>query len=177
MTPLSETSTIAKSNPILDSTMSSCNDEEDSKNCSLTTRQSTPINNQRSVSFSRHHDHIIEITHLNDLSQEEVESVWISPEESAKSRQTCVRLVTLMDLCQDKKERGLEQHTILAKARKEHMRRPLYKAVSAIQEYQMKHQVWNPDILAGICQKYSATCELEAHVVGLRDEVEVYSSI
>jgi hypothetical protein len=167
MTPLSETSTMASSNPTFDSTMSSCNDEEDSHNCPLTTR---------SVSFSRH-AHVIEITHLNDLSQEEVESIWISAQEMAKIRQTCMRLVTMMNLCKDKKERGLEQHTILAKARKEHMRRPLYKAVSAIQEYQMKHQVWNPDILAGICQKYSAACELEAHVVGLRDEVEVYSSI
>jgi hypothetical protein len=77
----------------------------------------------------------------------------------------------------DKKERGLDKHTFSEKARKEHMRKQLYKAVSAIQEYQMEKQVWIPDILAGICQKYSAACELEAHVVGLRDEVEIYFSI
>jgi uncharacterized protein (DUF1919 family) len=172
MKPFSNT--VAMSDPLLDLTMSSCNEGEDSKNRPLTTRQSTPIN-QRSVSFSPS-DHVIKVTHLNDMSEEEVKSKWISTQELAKIRQTCMRLVTLMNLC-DKKERGLDQHTLSEKARKEHMRWQLYKAVATIQKYQTKNQVWNPDGLAEICQKYSATCELEAYVVGLRDEVEVYSTI
>lgn len=158
--------------------MTSCNDEDDSMNCSLTTRtritSTGTARNQRSVSFSLIDD-VTEITHLNDMSEEEIESRWISDQELATIRQACMRLVTLMNLCHDKKERGLDQHTFSEQARKKHMRRKLYKAVSTIQEYQMNNQVWIPDILSGVCQKYSAACELEAHVVGLRDEVEIYS--
>jgi hypothetical protein len=156
--------------------MSSYNDDKDSKECPLTTSRKRRPMNLRSVSFSLT-DTVKEIPHLNAMSEEEIESIWISDQEATETRQTCMRLVTLMNLCHDKKERGLDQHTFSEKARKDHMRRQLYKAVSAIQEYQMKNQVWIPDILAGICQKYSAACELEAHVVGLRDEVEIYSSI
>jgi hypothetical protein len=172
MKPLSDT--MATDDPILELTMSSCNqghqcnDKEDSKKC-------PPINHERSVSFSLH-NHVEEIAHLKDMSEEEVESIWISPHELAKIRQTCIRLATLSDLRDDKKERGLEQQTSSEMARKEHIRCRLYKAVSAIQEYQIKNKVSIPDILAGICQKYSAAYELEAHVVGLRDEVQVFSS-
>ena len=168
--------TIATSDPILEVTMSSCNKYEDSQECPLTTRRKRTLMYQRSVSFSLT-DSVKEIPHFNDMSEKEVESIWISDQEATKTRQSCMRQVTLMNLCHDKKERGLDQHTSSEKARREHIRRQLYKAVSAIQEYQMKNQVWIPDILAGMCQKYSAACELEAHVVGLRDAVEIYSSI
>ena len=130
---------------------------------------------QRSVSFSSL-DLVVDIPHINDMAEEEIKDVWLSPDELEEIRSSCHRLVTFMNLTNNLTERGLEKHTDVIQNQKMALQSHVNELVLGIQEYQRLRGIVDPNQIAEHCRKYTAAALLEAHVMGLRDAVEVHCS-
>ena len=156
---------------------SNCNNEEGG----LTSRVS-PRQRRRTlarVTFSST-DELQEIPHINDLSDEEVKDVWMSREELQTIRRQCATIVKFMDMDSAIRHgvclRGLEQNTPSYVELQVGIRRQLYDAVYAIQQFQETTGVLVPDLLAETCQKYSKESVIQAQIVGHNDAMFVQST-
>lgn len=118
---------------------------------------------QRTVRFAAHDD-VFEIPHVNDMSDDEVDAVYMSPKELDAIRSECKILVGMMDeglhLTPDGKEqfctRGLEHHTKLHTRRVDEIRDNIYDSVYAMQTFQVTSSQDVTELLASLCQRYSA---------------------
>ena len=132
---------------------------------------------KKSVSWSkkrqwrRHH-------RICDLSKEEQEAVWYTPEDSkiilAMARVT-VKMMMNGEVCDDVDycSRGLEGKTLEgSKIRKENKHR-LKQAVFAEQEVQFQENVWDPKYLAMVSESMSQKGVREAYIAGLQDAKSV----
>lgn len=126
-------------------------------------------------------DELQEIPHINDLSDEEVSSVWMTREELQAIRRQCATIVKFMDMDSAAQHgvclRGLEQNTPNYVAIQVEIRRQLYDAVHAIQDFQYSTGMQLPDMLAESCQKFSHDSVIQAQIVGMNDASYVQSML
>jgi hypothetical protein len=118
----------------------------------------------RSISFSNVVE-VVEIPTINDLSDEEIESLWYSRDEKELIRDECATIVDRMESGEVLDEsRGLEMHT---DSSVEKLRRVKSCANEAVLE--TFKGVALPNLMAELCQKYTASSKQEAHQRALRD--------
>lgn len=155
---------------------STCNDDEGLRCVSPRQRRRTLAR----VTFSST-DELQEIPHINDLSDEEVKDVWMSREELQTIRRQCATIVKFMDMDSAIRHgvclRGLEQNTPSYVELQVAIRRQLYDAVYAIQQFQDTTGVAVPDLLSETCQKYSRESVIQAQIVGHNDAMFVLSTL
>ena len=133
---------------------------------------------RRPVIFAQH-DEIFEIPHLNDLSHEEVNDVWMSPEEFAAIRRECKKLIMVMQhdsrLVRGIELRGLENHMLSQQKGKEALQELLYETVDRLLSFHEETSMDVSDTMAEMCQQISSRCEASARQRGLQDEMVAFS--
>lgn len=124
-------------------------------------------------------DELQEIPHINDISDEEIKDVWMSADELQTIRRQCATIVKFMDMDTAIRHgvclRGLEQNTPSYVAVQTEIRRQLYDAVFAIQQFQYTTGISVHELLVETCQKFSAESVIQAHIVGLNDAISAHS--
>jgi len=114
-----------------------------------------------------------EIPHINDLSQEEVDSVWMNDDDFFVIRQEC--LGTVGEIGPDKVTdgfllRGLDQHTHRYKETKGFIGRQVYDAVFSVQEFQRANGgIDCSELMSQLVQKYSEPSLIAAQSAALSD--------
>jgi hypothetical protein len=127
---------------------------------------------QNAVRFAQF-DEVFEIPHINDLSDEELDGVWMSPKELRSIRRGCKLTILSFEgqttEWNDIAMRGLEQHTIEYSRTRKATRQQLYKAVFEIQSFQTFQGVSVPELIAKMSQKCSSSSVVAAHGTGISD--------
>jgi hypothetical protein len=128
----------------------------------------------RKVNFAPY-DQVFEIPHIDDLSDDEVANVWMSPEDGSKIRQECQSIVVMMNNeCENLKDvetRGLEQHAMAYTEQCKAIKYLLYEAVNRIQSFQEEKGVEVSHLIAELCQKISAVSVTTAQRTATRDSM------
>jgi hypothetical protein len=120
-------------------------------------------------------DEVFEIPHINELSQEEIDAVYMSYEEGRAIRRTCSLLCKVfangIQEAQIAGEcvRGLEAHIPQYIQRTYTIRQQLYDAIHEIQYFEDKTGLDMSDMIADTCQKHSRPLVTEAMQCGLLD--------
>jgi hypothetical protein len=134
---------------------------------------------RRLLRFSKF-DEVSEIPHIDDLSDEEVQDVWISPEEFRAIRQRARDLVSIIEgpnrvvsthqgLCTT---RGLDHHTPNQIEVREAVKDLIYETVFRIQSFQAAKDVDARGLMAELCQRYSSVSVAAALQLAQRDAQE-----
>jgi hypothetical protein len=128
----------------------------------------------RSVSFALY-DEVFEIPHINNLSDDEVDNVWMSSDELKAVRRSCINVVERMNagekgLC----TRGLEQHNKKGLERTTKNKKTANDAVFGIQKFQQIKGVALPELLAELYIEGTKTSQLLARIAAMHDAEEAY---
>jgi hypothetical protein len=128
---------------------------------------------QNRVRFSPY-DEILEIPHVNDLSQEEVDDVWMSRDGLQLIQTHCRSKVKMMEEMPNELDaiwcvRGLEQHTSRHSQNRTRTKLQIYNAVFELHKFQATQGLMVEELTAELCQKYSANSVLAAYKVGISD--------
>ena len=122
-----------------------------------TTTSATRRRRRSTIRFAKH-DEIYEIPHIDDMSDKEVDAVWLSREEMNEVRQEAKSIVSQIDqavsmgLC----IRGLDQHTKCYMTRRRAENDLIFEAVIRLQPFKERANGINVDMLiADLCTKYS----------------------
>lgn len=117
------------------------------------------------------------IPHHNDLSEEQIEQIWISKEDYRALRQDCAKRIRFLDKVKMKEPneapfcvRGLLNHTASARAKKNAYRDVMYDALAQALDKELEENI--EEALAQICKICSAPSVKTAHLEGLADEKE-----
>mmetsp|Transcript_24421 Transcript_24421/g.59809 ORF Transcript_24421/g.59809 Transcript_24421/m.59809 type:complete len:168 (+) Transcript_24421:33-536(+) len=143
-------------------------------------RPALPIEQeQRRVTFAPR-DEIFEIPHIDDLSDEEVEDVWMSPDDFAEIRRECQTIVMMIEhqssLLKGIELRGLEHHMLSQRRHTEELQDLLYETVDNLMHFNEETSMDVSDMLAEMCQKISSRSEALARKTALQDEMNAQSS-
>jgi hypothetical protein len=126
----------------------------------------------RRLRFSTY-DEVFEIPHINDLSEEEVDGVWMSQNELNSVRRNAKCMVALMDkgdtLMEGLDVRGLDQNTPSYARRREAILKLVYQAVFRIQSYQNANGIKVPELMAELCQKVTSSSVAAAQKLAMLD--------
>lgn len=129
------------------------------------------------VHFSQRKDEVFEIPHIDDLSDEEIDAVWMHDEDFKAIRKECRNIIMAFE----KKSinvligvelRGLEHHMPSQRKITDATRDILYGTVEKLQCFQDESNVDVSDMMAEMCQKVSLRAVKMAHRMALGDEVE-----
>mmetsp|Transcript_3017 Transcript_3017/g.7094 ORF Transcript_3017/g.7094 Transcript_3017/m.7094 type:complete len:169 (+) Transcript_3017:62-568(+) len=139
-------------------------------------RQAAPLPREqaeRHVRFSPN-DRIFEIPHLNDISDDEVDDVWMSPEDFKAIQRECKAIVLMIQhkhsLLKNIEIRGLEHHTPSEKEETEGLQDLLYDTVDRLMTFVDDTSMDVSELLAEMCMKISACSEAKARQIALQDE-------
>eukprot|EP00980_Cylindrotheca_fusiformis_P016004 scaffold4703_cov108-Cylindrotheca_fusiformis.AAC.12 len=161
---------------LLHSSCTSLDYEQDKAPMPLT-YESSPPQERRNVTFATFDD-VCEIPHIDDLSDEEINDVWMSAEDGAKIRKECQSIVLMMNKNSEKltgvEIRGLEQHGVAHTEQRRAIQNLLYDAVDRIQSFQAEKGVDISHLIAEVCQKISAMPILAARRVATQDAIAAY---
>jgi hypothetical protein len=122
------------------------------------------------------------ITHLNDISEEEKEATWISPDSYAAIKKRCMVTVKKMmrnQLTQEDLQselhstRGLEGKTRQGAQRRRENKLDAISAVMEEQNLQWGEEVDDQEAITEVYCVYSYPCSQSAHQVGLDDHAAV----
>jgi hypothetical protein len=133
----------------------------------------------RQVHFAAY-DEVFEIPHINDLSDEEFDGVWMTEDELNSIRRRCKALAKMMDEDEERARqkisctRGIYEHSTQYIEKRHQTRDKVYKAVFLVQDHYDAAGEYDAELLGEISRKYSYASVLEAHVVGLRDAVAAF---
>jgi len=130
----------------------------------------------RRVRFSQN-DEVFEIPHINDLSDEEVDDVWLSPDDFQSIRRECRKIIIAVQrgwtkALEDIELRGLEHHMLGQREQIETIQGILYGTVEKLQNFNYETQVDVSDTMKDMLQKISSRSRKEARQMALRDEAE-----
>jgi hypothetical protein len=119
------------------------------------------------------YEEVVEIPHVNDMTQEEIDDSYMSDVELRAIQYECKALVRMMDEededLRDVCVRGLDQHTPEYSRCRKATRQQAYDAVFEVQSYQAFQGVSAPELIAELCQKCSSSSVAEAKMVGISD--------
>ena len=128
----------------------------------------------KSVAFAEY-DEEIDITHVNDLSDEEIAAVWYNSSEYAAMIKNNNMTVFLMNVGADLNEeqghtaRGLEHHTEKGALARFINRRNAYDAVLYEQDLQFMDNVIDWETMADVYLEHSLPCREAAYRRGVND--------
>jgi hypothetical protein len=155
----------------------SCESSVDAHNDQLATTLSVTEKNfrqQRSVMFAEFIK-VVDIPHIKNLSNEEIENTWMSREEMRFVKMECLDTLALMNagetlnenigLC----ERGLEKHTVISLERSGRIKCCAYEAVFGMQKFHRLRGFSLPNLMAELYNSSSAPSQSEARKRGFRD--------
>ena len=133
----------------------------------------------KSVCFDQYDD-MVEIEHVDDFSQEQVDDLWWSPQEQHDIRMTCCNLVERSnagDVMNKEEMLGLEKHTHAVAKPVKKLRRAVYEAVFSIQEMEQASSSSagaQPSLIAELYEESGcAKSSLKAHLSALKLAWEV----
>mmetsp|Transcript_22961 Transcript_22961/g.65061 ORF Transcript_22961/g.65061 Transcript_22961/m.65061 type:complete len:239 (+) Transcript_22961:132-848(+) len=116
------------------------------------------------------YDEVFEIPHLNDLSQEEIDSVWTGRHGLRTIRQRCIEIV---DRIQSGERglyiRGLEHYVDPESSRSRETKRMRAELLRYVQELEDMKGTQLPELFASLYSKMSERSQLLAHRRGLKD--------
>ena len=115
---------------------------------------------------------MFEIPHINDLSDDIVENCWMGPDDFKSIRVDCLSTVKEIDTGKQPEGyflRGLDQHTMKYKERRDEIGRQVYMAVFELQTYQWSTGVDATDLIARASSKYSEPAAIAAHMAAISD--------
>jgi hypothetical protein len=134
----------------------------------------------RSVRFGKY-DEVEEITHINDFSQEEVDSLWVSHEEQSAVKRACFSLVNRFNAGEvmDREEMlGLEIQTKAVADPADRLRRAINYVVFSLQEAEQATSLAvRTSLIADLYEKRCAKSALEARLSALKLTMEVNTEI
>jgi hypothetical protein len=125
------------------------------------------------------------ITHVNDMSEEDIKTVWYEPKEYKASKKDCKKTATLAameGLLLDSNSpmttsfcaRGLEQIVDKSVGRLRHLRRKNMRyIVLDEQRDQFTTGTYDPESYEELCYEISATAHRQAHMQAMQDYEEV----
>ncbi|CAJ1932549.1 unnamed protein product [Cylindrotheca closterium] len=135
---------------------------------------------KKSVRFERH-DRVHEIPHINDLSDEEIDGVWMHPDDFKTIRRECQAVILIIehdsDLIEGAELRGLEHHMAKQKREAQQIQELLYDTVDRLQKYGDESSTDVSDMLACMCQKISKRPEAFARKIAAEDEEEAKNKV
>lgn len=163
---------------LLHSSFTSFDYEHDAKDVPLPlTYEEAPLQNVRNVRFSRY-DEVFEIPHIDDISDDEINDVWMSSEDGSKIRRDCQSIVLMLNSSSANlkgiEKRGLEQHARSSTEQRRAVQDLLYEAVDRIQTFQDEKGVEASHLIAELCQKISAVSIQAARRAGTQDAIAAY---
>ena len=127
------------------------------------------------VRFAEYHK-VIDVLHINDMSEEEVKGSYLNPDELRTIKKDCMVLIRkiIQADCDIKTfcTRGLDQHTPSYSKWRKQIRNKLYHIVFRIQEDEARLShlgVCVPDMLSRLCRKHSLDSVIAAAAVGISD--------
>jgi hypothetical protein len=129
-----------------------------------------------SVSFALWED-IVEIAHLSELSEDEIEGSWISKEQLWGIRKEALSIISLLDCGIDIFEeddicvRGLARYTEEHSLKRNERRRSIYKAISDLQDEESNEDTLAEKI-AECHQSLSLEAKTDAYEFALNDAKE-----
>lgn len=123
------------------------------------------------------HDEVFEIPHVNDLSDDEIDAVWMSEEDFKSIRKECRMIILAIErectnILDGVELRGLEHHMSTQRKQKAAVREILYGTVEKLQCFQDETNMDVSDMMGEMCQKVSSRSEKMAHRMALGDAVE-----
>jgi hypothetical protein len=125
----------------------------------------------RSVGFAPH-DEIWEIPHFKDLSEEEVESIWMSSQELKAVRRNCLRLVQKMNFSTSlgkDSPRGLENYSKHRVDKIKQIQKAATESVLGLQKFGILKGVRVTTLMGELYSKKACQSQLDAHKRGLED--------
>jgi hypothetical protein len=136
--------------------------------------------NHRRVRFASHEE-VIEIRHVNDLTDEDIYNIWESRHNLKRIRKQCQLLVDMIekqdysfkgDLVYGHPIRGLEGYTTASNEKKKKLQNLMYETIHTIQAYNQQMDV--ADLLAHLCSKFSSLSVQAALEIAKSDHQAVY---
>jgi hypothetical protein len=141
------------------------------------------VRQQRRVSFSKSKE-VLDVTHINDLSAEDVTSVWWTTSDYNQIKRmykiTVQRMMHGVTFAKDDPnfcERGLEFRTKAGSQRRHRQKERVRKALATAQDFQYREGFRDPLYIAEMCAEYSRGCCNEARARGLSDRAEVQGGL
>jgi hypothetical protein len=135
----------------------------------------------KSVRFGQCEDEVEEITHINDFSQEEVDSLWFSHEEQYAIKRACCSLVRRFNAGEvmGKEEMlGLEIQTEAFAERTDRLRQDVKNVVFSLQEAEhVTSLAVRTSLIADFYEKRCAKSALQARLSALKLTMEVNAEI
>ena len=130
----------------------------------------------KSVRFARH-DRVRKIPHIDDLTDDEIDAVWMHPEDFKDIRKECKTIILVLehdpDLVEGIEIRGLEQHMLHQKNQAQATQKLLYDTVHRLQKFADDSGMDVSDMIASMCNKISSEPEAYARQTALKDEEQV----
>lgn len=128
----------------------------------------------RRIRFSPN-DRVFEIPHLNDLSDDEIDDMWIRREGFENIRRECKALIRIIQRghesrLKDIELRGLEHHRPREKEEVERLLDMLYDTVDRVMRFSDDTSVDTSGLLAEMCMKISEISVAKARQTALQDE-------
>ena len=166
-------------NTLLNSSLGKVEFKFDDISSSLHHQHSTQTAVEKKVRFASH-DKVRTIPHINDLSDEEVDAVWMHPDEFRAIRRECQSIILFIehgdcDVTDDIEIRGLEHHMLKQKLEAQALQQLLYDTVDKIQSFGDDCSMDVSDMLASICHKISSRQEELVRKIALQDEKDARS--
>jgi hypothetical protein len=137
----------------------------------------TQISEKKSVSFAEKKNQVFEITHVNDIPDEEFERIWFSEDEYDEIKAASKATVSMMKAGiefrpEQETSRGLEFWTYEGAWAKLQNKRDGVYSVLYEQERQWVEWEQDEDAIAAAYIEHSEKCARVAAAKGLQDEME-----
>ena len=163
-----------------------CNllDEDDDEYSFVTETQVKPLHEQqqrshkKSVKFADFDD-VYDIQHITDISDEEINSLYLSADEREAIRLNCRFILHKMDNgdvgFDDTNHcvRGLEIQTLEYIAWRKQIQKQLHAAVFEVQALNSQGIICTPELISKLCQEYSSESVEAAAIYGMYDSIHV----
>ena len=135
---------------------------------------------RRCVSFGQF-DVIHEIVHIDDIEDDEIDSIWFTPREKkqiARDAKAIVKKVDdgLLD-SNDEACRGLEKHATRASKQRKEKVADVYDTVLGMQSFQQRRGLHLPNAMADLCRKQTSQSQRDAYEVALRDAMALLEEL
>ena len=160
------------------------------KTIKKTTTTPAPKKIKKNLRFAKY-DEVYEIEHINDMSDDEIDSCYMSPEESKAIRLECRNLVEKLNadpygmflndqgfehIPKRSIYRGLEKHCKKVASKTTEIQNEMYDIVFALQELQYQQGQDYTELIAKRCSKITKQARIDARISGIHD-AEVVATV
>lgn len=131
------------------------------------------------VQFSLSNNQVFEIPHINDMSDTEIDAIWMNCDDFRAIRRECKLIISMMVQGDDRQRgvelRGLEHHMPKKIKEIESIQCLLYDTVERLMQFTDDTSVDVTDLLGDMCSQISSKPKESARQIALQDERDVES--